>query len=138
AYYYLFVSFDRCCQGVDSTYKVMVGRSRGVTGPYLDRQGVPLREGGGSMMLESHGRVRGPGHNAVLQDGARTWFVHHFYDAEFHGARTLQIRPLRWDTTTGHWSVSRSPVLRLAPIDRRLTRFPCAGEISSWRIRLDG
>jgi len=108
AYYYLFLSFDRCCQGVDSTYKVMVGRSRGVTGPYLDRRGVSLLEGGGSMVLASQGRVRGPGHNAVLQDGARTWFVHHFYDAEFHGARTLQIRPLRWDNDD--WPLVGEPI----------------------------
>jgi len=108
AYYYLFLSFDRCCQGVDSTYKVMVGRSRGVTGPYLDRRGVSLLEGGGSMVLASQGRVRGPGHNAVLQDGARTWFVHHFYDAEFHGARTLQIRPLRWDNDG--WPLVGEPI----------------------------
>jgi len=60
------------------------------------------------MVLASQGRVRGPGHNAVLQDGARTWFVHHFYDAEFHGARTLQIRPLRWDNDD--WPLVGEPI----------------------------
>jgi arabinan endo-1,5-alpha-L-arabinosidase len=96
-YFFLFLSFDRCCQGVDSTYKVMVGRSLSVTGPYIDRRGASLLEGGGTQVLSTQGRVRGPGHNAVLRDGKRTWFVHHFYDADFHGARTLQIRPLHWD-----------------------------------------
>ncbi|MFD0745278.1 arabinan endo-1,5-alpha-L-arabinosidase [Phytohabitans flavus] len=40
-YYYLWVSFDRCCQGASSTYRVMVGRSTSVTGPYTDRNGTP-------------------------------------------------------------------------------------------------
>jgi arabinan endo-1,5-alpha-L-arabinosidase len=50
-YYYLFASFDLCCKGVDSTYKIMVGRSRTVTGPYTDRSGLDMREGGGTLIL---------------------------------------------------------------------------------------
>jgi arabinan endo-1,5-alpha-L-arabinosidase len=74
----------------------MVGRSRDVTGPYVDRSGRPMLEGGGTAVLAGEGRIRGPGHNAILRDGDREWFVHHYYDAESGGAQTLQIRPLHW------------------------------------------
>ena len=82
-FYYLFVSFDHCCRGVNSDYKVMVGRSRSLTGPYVDRAGKPMLEGGGTLVLAGAGtgRLRGPGHNAILRDGDKDWFVHHYYDA---------------------------------------------------------
>jgi arabinan endo-1,5-alpha-L-arabinosidase len=96
-FYYLFVSFDQCCRGVSSTYHIVVGRSPALTGPYLDRQGRSLLDGGGTTLVESGGRVRGPGHCAVLSEGGKDWLVHHFYDADREGVQTLQIRPLRWD-----------------------------------------
>jgi arabinan endo-1,5-alpha-L-arabinosidase len=96
-YYYLFVSFDLCCKRAESTYRIMVGRSKEVTGPYVDRNGKAMLEGGGTQILAGAGRVRGPGHNAVLIEGEKHWLVHHYYDAEENGVATLQIRPLRWD-----------------------------------------
>jgi arabinan endo-1,5-alpha-L-arabinosidase len=93
---YLFVSFDFCGRGVESTYKIMVGRSRDLTGPYRDRSGKLMMDGGGTLLLESHGHVRGPGHNSVLLDGDKDWLVHHYYDARAKGVPTLQIRPLTW------------------------------------------
>jgi hypothetical protein len=53
-YYYLFVSFDRCCRGKDSTYKIMVGRASEPTGPYMDRDGKPMLEGGGALLMEGN------------------------------------------------------------------------------------
>jgi arabinan endo-1,5-alpha-L-arabinosidase len=96
-WFYLFVSFDQCCNGVNSTYRIMVGRSRRLIGPYTDFSGRPMLQGGGTPLLESHGRVRGPGHNSILVEGARTWLVHHFYDADDAGRAKLQIRPLAFD-----------------------------------------
>src|SRR6266480_5998424 len=52
-HYYLLVSFDFCCRGKDSSYKIMVGRSSKITGPYFDRAGKPLMAGGGTLLLES-------------------------------------------------------------------------------------
>ena len=66
-YYYLYVSFDRCCQGAASTYRIMVGRSRSITGPYVDRNGVAMTSGGGTQVLAGHGSIHGPGHSATLQ-----------------------------------------------------------------------
>lgn len=96
AFYYLFVSFDLCGRGIDSTYRIMVGRSRDLKGPYRDRSGKAMMDGGGTLVLASHDHVRGPGHNSVLLDGKRDWLVHHYYDARASGVPTLQIRPLLW------------------------------------------
>ena len=50
-WYYLFVSWDYCCQGAKSTYRVAVGRSKSVEGPYLDREGRDMCYGGGNLFL---------------------------------------------------------------------------------------
>jgi arabinan endo-1,5-alpha-L-arabinosidase len=96
-YYYLFVSFDNCCQGAASTYNVRVGRSAAVTGPYVDRAGASLLTGGGTLVLDGYGRARGPGHASVLALGEEHLLVHHYYDSSDAGTPHLQVRPLVWD-----------------------------------------
>ncbi|WP_158247681.1 arabinan endo-1,5-alpha-L-arabinosidase [Actinomyces qiguomingii] len=92
-WYYLYVSFGTCCRGTGSTYQTAVGRSKTITGPYVDRAGVGLLEGGGTVVLSSRGSMIGPGGGAVAGD----WLVHHYYDAENGGAPTLALRRLAWD-----------------------------------------
>jgi arabinan endo-1,5-alpha-L-arabinosidase len=106
-YYYLFVSFDRCCNGADSTYNLRVGRSRDLLGPYVDRQGKEMMQGGGTLLLEGAGRYRGPGHNAVLFRDAQAFNVYHAYDANAGGAPTLRVAELVWDGEG--WPVSGGP-----------------------------
>jgi arabinan endo-1,5-alpha-L-arabinosidase len=96
-FYYLFVSFDACCRGVDSTYRIMVGRSENVTGPYIDRDGVPMMEDGGTQVTFATERWRGPGASAVLQENGVEYLVYHAYDADSQGVFTLRIAPLEWD-----------------------------------------
>ena len=96
-YYYLFVSFDFCCRGVESTYNLRVGRSKAVTGPYVDREGKAMMEDGGTLVLKGGTRWRGPGHCAILQDKGGERLVYHAYDAEARGVSTLRIAPLSWD-----------------------------------------
>lgn len=96
-YYYLFVSFDACCQGTASTYRVMVGRSESVLGPYVDRDGVEMLQGGGTQVTFPSRRWKGPGHNSVLIEGDKEWLVYHSYDAQAGGIPTLRITPLQWD-----------------------------------------
>lgn len=107
-FFYLFVSFDHCCKGVKSDYKVVVGRSRSITGPYIDIAGRDMRQGGGTLVIAGHDDVFGPGHNSVLKDGDRHWFVHHFYDGERNGVATLQIRPLYWHSDG--WPLVGEPI----------------------------
>ena len=90
-FYYLFVSFDLCCRGAQSTYRVMVGRSTAITGPYADRNGVAMTSGGGTEILAGHGSIHGPGHQAVIED---VLFYHYYTDS---GASRLGINPIGWD-----------------------------------------
>jgi arabinan endo-1,5-alpha-L-arabinosidase len=99
AYYYLFVSFDLCCRGARSSYKTMVGRSRNVTGPYRDARGVPMLEGGGTLLLTRNGRWIGPGGESVLQQKDGDIIVFHAYDGK-SGAPSLQISSIAW---AGGW-----------------------------------
>lgn len=96
-YYYLFVSFDFCCRGKDSTYNIRVGRARRVTGPYVDRSGKPMMEGGGTLVIAGGGRWAGPGHCSILQEKDGDRLVYHAYDTEWRGVSTLRISPIRWD-----------------------------------------
>ncbi len=95
-YFYLFVSFDMCCRGKDSTYKVVVGRAREITGPYRDRDGTPMTEGGGTLLLEGAEAWRGPGHPAVLLEAEADFLVFHAYDGTT-GRPTLQISSMVWE-----------------------------------------
>ena len=98
SYYYLFVSFDFCCRGKDSTYNIRVGRARSITGPYVDREGKPMMDGGGTLVIAGGGRWAGPGHCSVLQENKIAWLIYHAYDTEWHGVATLRIAALRWDS----------------------------------------
>ena len=100
-YYYLFVNWDICCRGVNSTYNIRVGRSRDITGPYLDKDGVDLSHGGGTLLLTTDGAFIGPGHAGIFEESETFWFSCHFYDGTERGASKLAIRPLRW--TTDGW-----------------------------------
>ncbi len=102
-YYYLFVSWDLCCRGTKSTYRTMVGRSRDVTGPYLDRNGTPMMGGGGAPELTANKRWLGPGGESVLQqkDGSDL-LLFHAYDATT-GRPSLQISTIAWQDG---WPVS--------------------------------
>ena len=95
-YYYLFASFDLCCKGVDSTYNVRVGRAKEITGPYLDKEGRSMLDGGGTQVLFPDRRWKGPGHNAVIHAGGIDRIVYHAYDADDSGRPKLQIRDLKW------------------------------------------
>lgn len=93
-YFYLFVSFDLCCRGVNSTYNIRVGRSAKAEGPYLDKDGKPMLEGGGTLLLGTEGSWIGPGHCSVYTEPRRCLLVYHFYDGNANGVPTLQIRPM--------------------------------------------
>ncbi len=97
-YYYLFVSFDYCCRGSKSTYKIMVGRSTNLTGPYLDRTGNSLTQGGGTLVLQGDNDWHGVGHNATYTFNGTDYLIYHGYDATDGGKSKLLIRPLNWDT----------------------------------------
>lgn len=95
-YYYLFVSFDYCCRGEKSTYKMMVGRSEKIQGPYIDFDGVAMNLGGGLVVLEGDKNWHGVGHNAVASFNGTDYLVFHGYDAKDNGKSKLRIEKLGW------------------------------------------
>ncbi len=105
--YYLFESVDFCCLGAASTYRILVGRSANVTGPFVDRSGTPLLSGGGTLVLEGDDRWRGPGHNAILELSTGTYNVYHAYDAASDGVPTLRVAELMF--SSDGWPVSSGP-----------------------------
>lgn len=107
-YYYLFVSFDFCCRGVNSTYNVRFGRATSVAGPYIDRDGISMMYAGGTQLTWPDARWKGPGHNAVFMDNdGAYWLLHHAYDALDDGRSYLRIHELFW--TPDGWPTLTEP-----------------------------
>ena len=95
--YYLFVNWGACCRGTNSTYNVRVGRSKGITGPYLDRDGKDLELGGGTLLLDSHPPFIGPGHAGILSYRGVDLMSCHFYNGARQGTPVLAILRVHWD-----------------------------------------
>jgi len=100
-YYYLFVNWGLCCRGLASTYEIRIGRSRKITGPYLDATGNDLATGGGTLLIKSAGDRIGPGHASFIQEDESVRMFFHYYDRQRAGAPTLGSLPLRW--TANGW-----------------------------------
>lgn len=99
-HWYLFASFDFCCRGAKSNYKVAVGRSHSITGPYMDRAGKAMSDGGGTIIVEAATNLwRGAGHQDVISDQGGDYLVFHAYSAET-GESRLQISTIEWE---GDW-----------------------------------
>ena len=96
-WYYLFLSHNRCCQGADTKYKILVGRSRNLAGPYVDQAGVSLLDSGGTVLIEREGTHIGTGHADVYSEDGYDYLVHHAYDSAQNYESVLNIRRLVWD-----------------------------------------
>ena len=106
-FYYLFVNWGLCCRGIYSTYNVRVGRSENITGPYVDKSGKRMIDGGGSLVLQTEDKFIGPGQVGIFTAGGREWISFH-YETDPNRWPTLAIRPLDWDAQ-GWPVVGRKP-----------------------------
>lgn len=95
-YYYLFVSYDYCCKGINSNYKTAVGRSKKVTGPYLDKNGKEMAETGGTILVGESPDYSGVGHCSVYNFDDKWYIFAHGYDKKRNGASKLYMRELNW------------------------------------------
>lgn len=95
-FYYLFVNWGLCCRGVDSTYEIRIGRSKAITGPYLDAAGEDLATGGGTLFLKSQANRIGPGHPSFIEENSATRMFFHYYDRKRSGAPTLGNVAIEW------------------------------------------
>ncbi len=163
-WYYLLVSFDGCCAGKSSTYKLAMGRSRDVRGPYLDRQGRSMADGGGSLVVSTYGSHIGPGQSSMVELAGRQYLAHHYYDGRLDGRPTLAIREVVWEEgwplvgepiaeapsdgfsdVVGEWTVwverREGEVLRLLEGGEARLETPAGaggtGQLGSWRLAGD-
>lgn len=96
-YYYLFVSWDYCCRGSKSSYRVAVGRSKQVDGPYLDREGKDMLNGGGTLLIEGDKKeFEALGHCAAYHLADGDVFICHGYSIAHKGASILVQRRISW------------------------------------------
>lgn len=97
-WYYLLGTHGTCCDGPNSTYNIVVGRSRNVTGPFIDNVGRDMLEGGGKMVIAAGERKTGPGHfgRFIVEDGVEKMSYHYEADFDQGGRSVLAIRPLLW------------------------------------------
>ena len=97
-WYYLLGTHGTCCDGVNSTYNIVVGRSRSVEGPYVDNVGRDMFHGGGRMVIAAGDRCTGAGHfgRYIIDEGVEVMSFHWEADFEVSGRSVLAIRPLLW------------------------------------------
>jgi len=95
-YYYLFVSWDRCCRGVNSTYKIMVGRSKKITGPYYDKAHQKMIYGGGTLVAKGNDRWAAVGHEGAYTFKGTDYLIFHGYDKTDNGKSKLIIKKIKW------------------------------------------
>lgn len=111
--YFLFTAWDVCCKmGADledNTYKTVMGRADNITGPYVDRSGKALANGGGTILMQRYGRYYGPGGGEAFKDLNRIRFAHHYYNANSNGSPTLHIRDVVF--TEDNWAEMGQPFL---------------------------
>ena len=112
-YYYLFASVGTCCEGVKSTYKLVVGRSKSLFGPYIDKEGKPMMENGYTIVISSNDRFVGNGHNSeILQDKkGNDWVLYHGVDTQKPKGRVLLLDQLQWDKSGWPFVQDGSPSL---------------------------
>lgn len=107
SYYYIFINRGTCCNGVNSTYHIKMGRSTSPTGPFVDKDGVDLNNNGGTTVLDKSGRYIGPGHFGLLRENGTKYVSLHYYDGQDNGNAKLDILTMRmvhdWPYLTRDW-----------------------------------
>ncbi|MDU1905043.1 MAG: family 43 glycosylhydrolase [Dysgonomonas sp.] len=112
-YYYFFASIGSCCEGINSTYQLVVGRSKSLFGPYIDKTGKDMMDNGYSLVIGSNSRFVGNGHcSEIVQDDAgNDWIFYHGIDTENPKGRVLLLDKIKWDDEGWPYVNSDSPSL---------------------------
>jgi arabinan endo-1,5-alpha-L-arabinosidase len=96
-WYYLFGTHGSCCNGASSGYHIRVGRSKSVTGPFVDQTGIDMIQGGGKLLIGSGGRYVGAGHFGLFDEGENVQKFSLHWEADLDkGGSVLDVRPLIW------------------------------------------
>ncbi|GEM_PF-13120 len=97
-YYYMFASIGSCCEGVNSTYTTVAGRSENLFGPYTDKQGKRMLDNNHEIIIQANNRFVGTGHNSeiVTDDNGDNWIFYHAVDKENPAGRVLLMDRVEW------------------------------------------
>ena len=97
-YYYLFASVGSCCAGLKSTYTTVVGRSKNLFGPYVDKQGRPMLENNHELLIQKNEQFLGTGHNSeiITDDAGQDWMFYHAVKASNPRGRVLMLDKIQW------------------------------------------
>jgi arabinan endo-1,5-alpha-L-arabinosidase len=99
SYYYLFGSNGTCCEGDNSTYQIVYGRSKSLFGPYVTKEGGRLLDGNFDVLLHGNNKFVGPGHNAefMTDDAGQDWIIYHSYlRGKSDLGRVAMLDPINW------------------------------------------
>lgn len=100
-YYYMFGAWGSCCSGLNSTYCVVVGRSKSLYGPYVDKNGNKMLDNRHETILVGNDKVKGPGHTSqiITDDNGKDWILYHGYDVNDPGAgRKMYLDRVKWSS----------------------------------------
>ena len=102
-YYYFMGSLGNCCEGANSTYRVVVSRSKELRGPYVNKRGKKIMDVGGSYesVLSGNELVAGPGHcsQLIIDDNGDYWMLYHGFDKkDIDAGRKLFVDKVLWDS----------------------------------------
>ena len=141
-YYYFFANRGKCCQGSSSTYTIVMGRSTNIRGPYYDRNGVNLNNGGGTLALGHSGKYRGPGHFGLLRENGSNFVSIHYYDLEDNGNAKLDILNMGfsngWPFLTRDWLASAQYSVRNSWSGKYMDPWGCTGALGQAVAQGDG
>lgn len=113
-YYYMFASVGSCCEGVNSTYKLVVGRSQKLLEGYVDKNGKPMMDNGYDVVIDKNSRFVGNGHcSEIVQDDANNdWIFYHGVDVNKPEGRVLLLDQVKWDKDGWPYVEGGSPSLK--------------------------
>ncbi|NLI99976.1 MAG: family 43 glycosylhydrolase [Bacteroidales bacterium] len=103
-YYYLFASIGSCCEGLNSTYTTVVGRSSSLFGPYADKRGRPMMENYHEVLIQRNQKFVGTGHNSeIVQDvKGQDWIFYHAVSVDHPKGRVLMMDQVKWQNDWPH------------------------------------
>lgn len=113
-YYYMFASIGSCCEGVNSTYKLVVGRSESLLGPYLDKTGKDMMGNGYTIIIDKNTRFVGNGHcSEIVQDKeGNDWLFYHGVDVNKPNGRVLLMDQIKWDSANWPYIEGVAPSIK--------------------------
>ena len=97
-FFYLFASTGTCCEGLNSTYTTVVGRSKNVLGPYVNKNGDNMLDNHHEVVIQANNFFKGPGHNSriVTDDAGNEWILYHTYQVKGPSGRVVALDRIKW------------------------------------------